>query len=195
MRFLLLAGCLALTAVVSARAATPAPLPDDPSCTAEDRKFMLRALELVRESVTHGLHPFSAVLVKDGKVLAEYVNRSDTTHDVTQHAETGLISMYSPKFDRATLAACTLYASSEPCTMCCGSIRFSGIKRVVYGVTETQFLRVWGYPVSPHPLEIREIMARTAPEIQVVGPLMESEGLQLHAEYTAKYGAAHHQVR
>jgi len=79
--------------------------------------------------------------------------------------------------------------------MCCGSIRFSGIKRVVYGVTETQFLRVWGYPVSPHPLEIREIMARTAPEIQVVGPLMEAEGLQLHAEYTAKYGAAHHQVR
>ncbi len=194
MRSLLLAGCLALTAVFSARAASPAPLPDDPACNADDRKFMLRALELVRESVAHGLHPFSAVLVKDGKVLAEYVNRSDTTHDVTQHAETGLISMYSPKFDRATLAACTLYASSEPCTMCCGSIRFSGIKRVVYGVTETQFLRVWGYPVSPHPLEIREIMARTAPEIQVIGPLMEAEGLQLHADYTEKYGAAHHQV-
>ena len=42
--------------------------------------------------------------------------------------------------------------------------------------------------------DFREIMARTAPEIQVIGPLMEAEGLQLHADYTEKYGAAHHQV-
>ena len=141
MRPIVLLGFLFLTAAVARPAAGPTPLPDDPACTAEDRKFMVRALELVRDSVSKNLHPFSAVLVRDGKVIAEYVNRSDTTHDVTQHAETGLIAMYSPKFDRATLATCTLYASSEPCTMCCGSIRFSGIKRVVYGVTETQFLR------------------------------------------------------
>ena len=194
MRPLLLLGFLFLTTVISIPAASPVPLPDDPACTAEDRKFMLRALELVRDSVAKGLHPFSAVLVKDGKILAEYQNSSDLTHDITQHAETGLISKYSPTISRATFAGCTLYASSEPCTMCCGSIRFSGIRRVVYGVTETQFLRQWGYPVSIHPLEIREIMARTAPDMQVLGPLMEAEGLKLHAEW-AKHIPADHPTR
>ena len=195
MRSILLPGLLFLTAVLSSPAAGPVPLPDDPACTAEDRKFMLRALELVRDSVSKNLHPFSAVLVnQEGKVLAEYVNRSDTTHDVTQHAETGLIAMYSPKFDRATLATCTLYASSEPCTMCCGSIRFAGIKRVVYGVTETQFLLTWGYPLTPNQLQIREIMARTSPDIKVLGPLMEADGLKLHAEW-AQHALTNHPPR
>lgn len=194
MRSILLLGFLFLSAIASSQAAGPVPLPDDPACTAIDRKYMLRALELVRDSVAHGRHPFSAILVKDDKVLAEYQNTEDITHDVTQHAETGLIAMYTPKFDRATLAACTLYASSEPCTMCCGSIRFANIKRVVYGVTETQFLRQWGFPINAHPLAIREIMARTAPDIQVLGPLMEAEGLKLHADYWARYGAAAHPV-
>ena len=192
MRSIFLIVILCLMAAISSPAAAPVPLPDDPACTAVDRQFMLRALELVRKSVAQGRHPFSAVLVKDGQVLAEYVNQSDLTHDVTQHAESGLISKFAPKLDRATLAACTLYASSEPCTMCCGAIRFSGIKRVVYGVTETQFLLTWGFPLTSHPLAIREIMARTAPDIQVLGPLMEAEGLKLHAEYWAKYGEAAH---
>jgi len=195
MRPILLTGFLFLVALVSGQAAVPVPLPDDPACTAEDRKCMRRALELVRDSVAHGRHPFSAVLVKDGKILAEYQNDTDVTHDMTKHAESGLISKYGPKLDRATLARCTLYASSEPCTMCCGAIRFSGIKRVVYGVTETQFILTWGYPLTDHPLAIREIMARTAPEIQVLGPLMEAEGLKLHAEYWAKYGEAIHPGR
>jgi tRNA(Arg) A34 adenosine deaminase TadA len=195
MRSTLLLGLLLFSAAASSHAAAPVvPQPDDPACTAEDRKFMLRALELVRDSVAENRHPFSAVLVKDGKILAEYQNTSDLTHDITQHAETGLISKFSPKIDRATLAGCTLYASSEPCTMCCGSIRFSGIRRVVYGVTETQFLLTWGYPISTHPLEIREIMARTAPDMQVLGPLMEAEGLKLHAEW-AQHQPANHPSR
>jgi tRNA(Arg) A34 adenosine deaminase TadA len=162
-------------------------LPDDPACTAEDRRFMLRALELARDSVAHEWRPFSAMLVKDGQVLAEYQNREILTHDVTQHAETGLIAAFSPKFDRATLSACTLYASSEPCTMCCGAIRFAGIGRVVYGVTEVQMMVVMSLPTDAHPLNSREIFARTAPTTKVLGPLMEAEGLAVHAAYWPKH--------
>jgi tRNA(Arg) A34 adenosine deaminase TadA len=177
------------TFVLAAAAATPAvaPLPDDPACTAMDRKFMARAIELVRDSVAQGRHPFSAVLVKDGLVLAEYQNSEDTTHDVTRHAETGLISLMSPKLDRATLAACTLYTSTEPCTMCCGAIRFAGIGRVVYGVTETQMLLVMGLPPGAAPLASREVFARTAPDVKVLGPLMEAEGLPLHVAYWSQH--------
>jgi tRNA(Arg) A34 adenosine deaminase TadA len=144
---------------------------------------MERAYELARFATTHGGAPFGAVLVKDGAVIAEYSNSEFSTGDVTKHAETGLISAFSPKLSRATFAASTLYTSSEPCTMCCGSIRFAGIRRVVYGTTETQFLRVMGVPPDPHPLESREVFERTAPKVQVLGPLMEAEGLAIHEAY------------
>jgi len=162
---------------------TPAALPDDPACTATDRQFMERAYELARFATTHGGAPFGAVLVKNGAVIAEYANCEFSTGDVTKHAETGLISTFSPKLSRATFAASTLYTSSEPCTMCCGSIRFAGIRRVVYGTTEAQFLRVMGVPPDTHPLDSREVFARTAPTTQVLGPLMEAEGLLIHEGY------------
>ena len=181
-----LALSLILLAAISARAANPTPLPDDPSCDATDRGFMERAYELARYATTHGGAPFGAVLVHDGKIIAEYSNCEKATHDVTKHAETGLISAYSPKVDRQTFAASTLYTSSEPCTMCCGSIRFAGIGRVVFGTTEQQFLRVIGIPADPHPLDCREVFERTSPKTKIQGPLMEAEGLVIHEEYWSK---------
>jgi tRNA(Arg) A34 adenosine deaminase TadA len=173
---------LFLTAI-GARAENPAPLPDDPACTPQDRVFMELAYAAARKAVDQGSRPFGAVLVKDGKVIAEFSNCEMTTGDVTKHAETGLISAFSPQIDHATFAAATLYTSSEPCTMCCGAIRFAGIGKVVYGVTETQFLRVIGVPVGEHPLESKEVLARTAPQVKVLGPLMEAEGLETHENY------------
>ena len=175
--------CLVLTLAAGTIHAGPAPLPDDPACTPEDRVFMARAYDAAKRAVEQGSRPFGAVLVKDGKIIAEFSNCEMTTGDVTKHAETGLISAFSPKIDRATFAACTLYTSSEPCTMCCGAIRFAGIGRVVYGVTETQFVRIIGESVGAHPLDSKEVFARTAPQVKVLGPLMEAEGLALHESY------------
>jgi tRNA(Arg) A34 adenosine deaminase TadA len=163
--------------------ANPAANPDDPGCTAEDRVYMARAYELARYATTHGGGPFGALLVKDGKILAEYSNQVLATGDVTKHAETGLISTFSPTISRATFKASTLYTSSEPCTMCCGSIRFAGIGRVVYGTGELQFLRVIGVPDAANPLESKEVFTRTSPGTVVLGPLMEKEGLEIHEAF------------
>ncbi len=165
--------------------ATPPPaLPDDPACTAEDRTFMARAYELARKPVRDGTGaPFGAVLVLDGKIIAEYSNCEVATHDPTKHAETGLISAFGAKIDRATFARATLYTSSEPCTMCCGAIRFAGIRQVVYGTTEAQFERIIGDAPPAHPLDSREVFTRTAPGTVVRGPLMEAEGLAIHETY------------
>lgn len=183
MRIVCLASLAFWLAAGPVRAGNPVPLPDDPACTAQDRVFMRLAFDAATRAVEHGSRPFGAVLVKDGRVIAEFSNCEMTTGDVTKHAETGLISAFSPKLDRATFAAATLYTSSEPCTMCCGAIRFAGIGRVVYGVTETQFLRVIGRPPGDHPLESKEVFARTAPQVQVLGPLLEGEGLIAHEQY------------
>jgi len=175
-------GCLLILAA-DLRAVNPVPLPDDPACTPADRVFMERAYELARYATTHGGAPFGAVLVNDGKVIAEYSNCEFTTGDVTKHAETGLISAYSPKISRETFAKSTLYTSSEPCTMCCGSIRFARIGRVVFGTSELQFLRIIGVPIGDNPLESKEVFMRTSPSTQVLGPLMEKEGLEIHEAY------------
>ncbi len=167
----------------TAFAGFPAASPDDPACTAEDKVFMARAYELARYATSHGGGPFGALLVKDGKILAEFSNCVHSTRDVTKHAETGLISAFSPKIDRATFAKSTLYTSTEPCTMCCGAIRFAGIGRIVYGTAEAPFLLVMGLPPDPDPLTCREIFSRTSPKTKVLGPLMEAEGLAIHEGY------------
>jgi tRNA(Arg) A34 adenosine deaminase TadA len=167
----------------SAQAAFPEASHDDPGCTAQDRVYMARAYELARHAVTHGGGPFGALLVKDGKILAEYSNCVHSTRDVTKHAETGLISAFSPKIDRETFAQSTLYTSTEPCTMCCGAISFAGIGRVVFGTSEAPFLQVMGVPPEPDPLTSREILRRISPAVKVLGPLMEAEGLTIHEEY------------
>src|ERR1700722_19073804 len=72
--FRLLAALLPLffVSLASAEAPALAPAPDDPSCTADDRKFMARAFELARRSLDRGDMPIGAVLVKDGKIICEY---------------------------------------------------------------------------------------------------------------------------
>lgn len=160
-----------------------APLPDDPGCTAEDRRYMARAFELAREGVARGNAPFGAVLVKDGQVLAEYHNRVAATTNTIQHAETGLIAAFSPQISRATFAGSTLYTSAEPCTMCCGAIRFAGIGRVVYGVAEASFERIITGEDNTNHLGSKEVFARTAPQVKVLGPLLEEEGLVEHRKY------------
>jgi tRNA(Arg) A34 adenosine deaminase TadA len=110
--------CLAVAGAACSLAlsgVTPPPRPDDPACTPEDRSFMARAYELARSATHEGRGaPFGALLVLDGKIIAEFCNCEHATHDPTKHAETGLISTFGPKIDRATLARTTLYTSSEP---------------------------------------------------------------------------------
>lgn len=164
-------------------AAPPVPLPDDPTCTEADRGFMERAYELAREAVKAGNAPFGALFVVDGKIIAEGRNRVATNHDPTQHAELAMISEFAPKIDRDTFRRGVLYASSEPCTMCCGAILNAGIPKVVYGTTESQFLLFFNNTPAKNPLTSREVMARENPAVQVSGPLMEKEGLAIHQTY------------
>jgi len=176
---------LALLLIVasSAYAGFPTASRDDPACTAEDRIYMARAYELARYAITHGGGTIGVLLVKYGRILAEYSNGNHSTGDITKHAETGLISAFSPKIDRETFSKSTLYTSTEPCTMCCGAICFAGIGRVVYGTSEAPFEQVMGLPPDPNPLTSHEILGRISPKVRVLGPLMEAEGLSIHEGY------------
>ena len=53
-----------------------------------DNPFMVRAIQLSLDNVLRGQGgPFGAVLVKNGAIVAEGVNRVTATPDPTAHAE------------------------------------------------------------------------------------------------------------
>jgi tRNA(Arg) A34 adenosine deaminase TadA len=156
-------------------------LPDDPWSTEGDREFIRRIYEVARGAGADGGRPFGSMLVHEGKIIAEFKNIVNETGDVTQHAETGLVARATQKISRDILEESTLYTSTEPCIMCCGAIYWAGIPRMVYGTTSSQMSELLGREYLSIPS--REVFQRIQPGVEVVGPVLEEEGLKIHAKY------------
>jgi len=99
-----------------------------------DNPFMARAIQLSLDNVLAGQGgPFGAVIVKEGRIVAEGVNRVTATHDPTAHAEVAAIREACAKLGVFELKECELYTSCEPCPMCLGAIYWARLARVYYG--------------------------------------------------------------
>lgn len=94
---------------------------------------MVRAIELAIENVRSGRGgPFGAVVVKDGKIIAEGANAVTATNDPTAHAEVRAIREACKKLGCFELHGCELYSSCEPCPMCLGAIYWARPDRVYF---------------------------------------------------------------
>src|SRR4030081_1865888 len=112
-----------------------------------DEHFLRRSFEVARRALTHGNHPFGAVLVdRNRNVLIEAENGYMPARDGTAHAERLLATQACTTLSPATLRQTTLYSSSEPCAMCAGAIYWAGIGRLVYGLSEARLRIVTGNP-------------------------------------------------
>jgi guanine deaminase len=107
-----------------------------------DNSFMARAIELSVENVSAGGGPFGAVVVKDGAIVAEGVNRVTATHDPTAHAEVSVIRAACAKLGAFELRDCDLYTSCEPCPMCLGAIYWARLAHVYFANLATDAARV-----------------------------------------------------
>jgi tRNA(Arg) A34 adenosine deaminase TadA len=147
-----------------------------------DHGWLRHAFSLALKARENGNHPFGAVLVgPQNELLLEAENNVITGEDITGHAEINLVRMASAEYDSRSLSLCTLYSSTEPCPMCAGAIFWSGIGRVVYGVSEAGLYHLIGVD-SDEVLQLpcREVLAYGARSVEVIGPLLEEEGLQVH---------------
>src|SRR6516225_9266571 len=87
-----------------------------------DKLFLRRSFEVARRSMTHGNHPFGAILMdQDGKVLLEAENGYMPAQDGTAHAERLLATEAWQTLNGDVRAKATLYSSAEPCAMCDGA--------------------------------------------------------------------------
>jgi tRNA(Arg) A34 adenosine deaminase TadA len=100
--------------------------------TPED--FMRRAIALSAEAInSNSGGPFGAVIVCDGKIVGEGINRVTSTNDPTAHAEVTAIRDACAKLGRFSLAGCEIYTSCEPCPMCLAAIYWARLDRMHYG--------------------------------------------------------------
>ncbi len=150
--------------------------------TAADAHHLARAIALARDARNHGNHPFGSLLVDgDGRVVLEAANSVLTEHDCTNHAELNLVRLASRRIDAPVLGGHTLYASTEPCAMCAGAIYWSGIGRVVYGLSGAELAgMVEGGEELELKLPCREVFARGGRPIEVSGPHLEAEARAEH---------------
>lgn len=152
-----------------------------------DSLYLRRAIALSERARASGRHPFAALVVApSGEVLAAAENRAiGPDCDATGHAELEAVRAASRHHSPEALAAATLYSSAEPCAMCAGAIYWSGIGRVVYGLSEEKLLALTGnHPENPTlRLPCREVFARGQRAIEVIGPFLEDEAAAAHAGF------------
>ena len=149
-----------------------------------DEQFLRHSFDVARRAMTHGNHPFGAVLVdQHGNVLLEAENGYMPSHDGTAHAERLLATQACITLGADVLATATLYSSAEPCAMCAGAMYWAGIGRLVYGLSEHRLREFTGnHPENPTlDLPCRKVFESGQRATEVVGPLLEDEAAALHA--------------
>jgi tRNA(Arg) A34 adenosine deaminase TadA len=103
----------------------------------DHEKFLRRAIELSAQASleysTGGA--FGAVVVYDGKIVAEGMNRVVASHDPTWHAEMEAIRLACITLQRFKLHGCTLYTAGEPCPMCMAAAYWAEIDQIIYSAT------------------------------------------------------------
>lgn len=104
---------------------------------------MERAIELSIKNVRSGRGgPFGAVVVRQGKIIAEAANSVTACNDPTAHAEMLAIRQACSKLRNFELRGCELYCSCEPCPMCLGAIYWARLDRVYYANTSEDAARI-----------------------------------------------------
>jgi len=104
-----------------------------------DEFFLKRAIELAQENVKKGRGgPFGAVIVKDGKIIAEGTNLVTSSNDPTAHAEIVAIRNACKELGTFQLTDCEIYSSCEPCPMCLGAIYWARPKRLIFAATRQE---------------------------------------------------------
>ena len=104
----------------------------------DDEYWMRYAMALAARAQENNEVPVGAVLVQDGKVIAEGWNHPIGDHDPTAHAEMMALRRGGKVLENYRLLDTTLYVTLEPCTMCAGAMIHSRISRLVYGARDAK---------------------------------------------------------
>ena len=95
--------------------------------------YMSLALLQAQKAFKKDEVPVGAVIVKNGKVVAQAYNKREKKQNALYHAELLAIDKACKKLKTFRLTECELYVTLEPCPMCAGAIINARLKQVVFG--------------------------------------------------------------
>ena len=97
--------------------------------------FLKRSIEIARKSVESGGGPFGAVIVKDGKIIAEAENTVTRDIDPSAHAEVNAIRKACRALGTHDLSQAEIYTSCEPCPMCLSTIYWAHLSGIHFAAS------------------------------------------------------------
>jgi tRNA(adenine34) deaminase len=99
---------------------------------------MREALAEACAGAAGGEVPVGAVVVCEGEIVGRAHNVPIALVDPTAHAEILALRAAAAKLGNYRLTGATLYATVEPCAMCCGAIVHARVARLVYGARDAK---------------------------------------------------------
>ncbi|MCE0505602.1 nucleoside deaminase [Roseivivax sp. GX 12232] len=79
---------------------------------------------------------FTAAVVKDGQTVTLDRNEVSDSCDPSRHAEIVALGRAAAALGGTDLSGATLVASMQPCEMCLAAMRWAGIDRLVFAMTQ-----------------------------------------------------------
>ncbi len=151
----------------------------------DDRHYLKLSVEQARKSVKEGGFPAGAIIVKDGKIIAEGISLGFKHNDPTGHAETAAIRSACQKLGTSNLDGATMYETLECCNMCFSVAYWAGISKIVYACRKTSdMVKKFYYEGSTNNKDINKSNNR---QIELVFiPDFEKESLEIIREWENK---------
>jgi guanine deaminase len=158
---------------------------------ADHERFMRRAIELGKEAAiekcTGGM--FGTVIVKDGEIIAEGINRVVANNDPTCHGEIEAIRNASKKLKSFKLEGCTMYTSSEPCPMCLAAVYWARMDKLFYGASIQDAKEYGDFDDVPF---YREVALPPEKRSLPCKQILQSEAVEIWKQYQAKPDKVHY---
>lgn len=101
-----------------------------------EERWMQKALHQAAKAAEADEVPVGAVIIRQGRIIAQAHNQVELLKDATAHAEMIAITQAASAIGDWRLTGCVLYVTKEPCPMCAGAIVLSRVPVIVWGVSD-----------------------------------------------------------
>jgi tRNA(adenine34) deaminase len=125
----------------------------------DDAYFMKQALREAQKAFEADEVPIGSVVVMENRIIGRGYNQVETLIDSTAHAEIIALTSAFNFLGTKYLPEATIYATVEPCAMCCGALYWSKIGKLVYGAEDPKHGGLSKVPLHPKTVILGNIYA------------------------------------